>query len=74
MANIKVFDLNSTGFKLFSDSESYMNELDDSEVDIVNGGCYTPTFPLCARSSIRCVKVSVAATKAGVKFVTERLD
>ncbi|MBD1929920.1 hypothetical protein H6F74_27350 [Trichocoleus sp. FACHB-90] len=74
MANIAISDLRPAGSELFFDSEGYMNNLDDSEVDIVNGGCYTPAFPLCARSSIRCVKVSAAVTKAGIKYVTKRLD
>jgi hypothetical protein len=41
MPNIKISDLHSTGSELFSDSESYMNELSDLsdvELDVINGG------------------------------------
>ena len=38
MATIKISDLRSTGSELFSDSESYINDLGDSELDIINGG------------------------------------
>jgi hypothetical protein len=38
MATIKISDLLPTGSELFSDSESYISELGDSELDIINGG------------------------------------
>ncbi len=38
MSTINISDLRSTGADLFSDSESYMSELGDSELDIINGG------------------------------------
>ncbi len=42
MPNIKISDLHSTGSELFSDSESYMNELGDSEFNTINGGSGWP--------------------------------
>jgi hypothetical protein len=38
MASIKISDLKPAGSELFSDSESYMSELGDSELGIINGG------------------------------------
>ncbi|BAZ12492.1 hypothetical protein NIES4071_43230 [Calothrix sp. NIES-4071] len=38
MATINISDLRPAGSDLFSNSESYMNELGDSELDIINGG------------------------------------
>jgi bacteriocin-like protein len=38
MATINISDLRPTGSELFSDSESYMNELSDSELETINGG------------------------------------
>jgi hypothetical protein len=48
MATINISDLRPTGSDLFSDSESYMNELGDSEVHTIHGG-----------SSLDCFAVSV---------------
>lgn len=38
MASITVSDLRSTGSDLFMDSESFMDVLDDSELNSINGG------------------------------------
>ncbi|URD48501.1 hypothetical protein [Chroococcidiopsis sp. CCNUC1] len=38
MATINISDLRPTGSELFSDSETYMNELGDNELDDINGG------------------------------------
>ncbi len=38
MATIKVSDLRPAGYDLFSDSESYMHELSDSDLDNIAGG------------------------------------
>jgi|GEM_PF-3586990 len=39
MATIKISDLNPTGFELINDSESYLNELTDSEnINVLGGG------------------------------------
>lgn len=38
MATIAIFDLHPIGSNLFSDSEGYMNDLDENELFIINGG------------------------------------
>jgi hypothetical protein len=38
MANILIANLNPAGFDLFSDSESYMADIADSDLGQVNGG------------------------------------
>jgi hypothetical protein len=37
MANIKVSDFQKLGSELFSDSESFMNDLTENELEIVGG-------------------------------------
>lgn len=41
MSKIQIFDLHSAGSSLFSDDESYMNELDETspEMTTLYGGC-----------------------------------
>ncbi len=43
MAIIAISDLRSTGSDLFMDSESFLDVLDNSELDSINGGL-TPIF------------------------------
>jgi hypothetical protein len=43
MATIKVNNLNKTGLYLFDDYESYLNELTESEINLM-GGCFTPPW------------------------------
>ena len=40
MANVKISELHPIGFELFSDSESYMKELSEAELNAfnINGG------------------------------------
>ena len=38
MATIKISDLHSAGSELFMDSESYLNELTDEELNMAHGG------------------------------------
>lgn len=45
MPTIKISDLHPTGSELFSDSESFMNDLVDGEIGAIQGGF----------SSLRCV-------------------
>jgi len=62
MGNIKISDLCSTGSELFSDSESYMSELNDSAIDSISGG----TTPICAisiASSYPCFVATSIATR-----------
>jgi bacteriocin-like protein len=44
MANIEINELKPAGAELFSDSEGFMNELSDSELDNINGGRFTATW------------------------------
>lgn len=37
MATIKISDLHPTGADLFQDSENYLNELTDEELDLTQG-------------------------------------
>ncbi|WP_019499237.1 hypothetical protein [Pseudanabaena sp. PCC 6802] len=37
MATIAISDLSTSGYTLFSDSESYMNDLSEPEIDIRGG-------------------------------------
>jgi lactobin A/cerein 7B family class IIb bacteriocin len=38
MATIKIANLNPVGSEFFNDSESYLDLLNDSELDSINGG------------------------------------
>lgn len=58
MATINICDLRSTGSELFSDSESYMNELGDSEVHTIHGGFSSPG---CAVLTIVSLSVAIAS-------------
>ncbi|AFZ59461.1 hypothetical protein H6G54_07845 [Anabaena cylindrica FACHB-243] len=42
MASIKISDLRPSGLDLFVDSESFLNDLNDSDLATTNGGA-TPT-------------------------------
>jgi hypothetical protein len=56
MATIKIFDLRPAGSELFSDSESYLNDLTDEELGLTQGG----SSPVCAAaiwSSWGCARV-----------------
>jgi len=43
MATIKISDLHSAGSELFMDSESYLNELTNEELNMAHGG----STPVC---------------------------
>lgn len=67
MFTIKISDLSPAGSELFSDSESYMTELTDDDLMIVNGGgtpivSITITARLSAKSSQRCLDISIKQT------------
>ena len=65
MSTIKISDLHPTGSELFSDSESYMTELSDGNLEIINGGVspiISITARLSARSSQRCLDISIKQT------------
>lgn len=46
MANITISDLHPTGSALFSDAESFMSDLVDSELNLISGGCFS-LFACC---------------------------
>ncbi|MDJ0732604.1 MAG: hypothetical protein QNJ47_00730 [Nostocaceae cyanobacterium] len=55
MANIKVNEINPAGAELFLDSDSFLNELSESEEIIsINGGLTTPR---CLREEILTLPV-----------------
>ena len=68
MPTIKISDLHPTGSELFHDSESYMNELGDGELDIINGG-FSP-ISISVRVSIAASKAASGAVKRSVGRAT----
>lgn len=64
MPTIKIDDLRPTGAELFSDSESYMNELGDGELDVYGGRRTTPVSRSIVKSVVKSVEKSVAGSKA----------
>ena len=43
MASIRINNLQPTGIELFHDIENYLDELNDQEINFVNGGSSYPT-------------------------------
>jgi hypothetical protein len=64
MPTIKIDDLHPTGAELFSDSESYMNELGESELDLVMGGRTTPVCRAISKSVVEASKAVSRASRA----------
>jgi hypothetical protein len=52
MSNITITNLHPAGSDLFSDSESYMTDVNDLESGQVNGGFWTPIWVLSGASTI----------------------
>ena len=68
MATIKISDLHSAGSELFMDSESYLNELTDEELNMAHGGFPTPaTTPYCV------IALSVSTITITITLSTIRL-
>jgi len=72
MATIYISDLRPTGSDLFSDSESYINDLDDNEFGSIQGGLTPGAAVLAfrvgyaaARSSQQCA-IGIAGAVNGV--------
>jgi len=61
MATIKISDLHSAGSELFMDSESYLNELTNEELNMAHGG----STPLCVGCFVAGVAVSIYGAKKG---------
>jgi len=59
MTSIKIFNLHPAGSELFKDSESFMTELADNELDSINGGTgiYSRLCPNPGIFSPRCSPV-----------------
>jgi hypothetical protein len=74
MAIIKINNLNTAGFDLFNDSESYLNDLTDDEMSLTQGGsspvCYFAMMSgiYAARSSFGCVNAANAAVIAVTSY------
>jgi hypothetical protein len=68
MPTIKIDDLQPRGAELFSDSESYMNELGDGELDVY-GGRTTPVCRSIVQSVVKASKAVSKATKKGYEKV-----
>jgi hypothetical protein len=67
MPTIKISNLHPAGSELFSDFESYMNELGDSELDIISGGTGTPL-----RSSMPCLKNASRVATDVSRYITQQ--
>jgi hypothetical protein len=48
MANLQISDLNAVGYQLFSDNESFLNDLDDREEICTVGGIQQINFQVSA--------------------------
>ena len=46
MASIKINNLQPAGTDLFNDSQNYLNELNNQELELVHGGCISRTINL----------------------------
>ena len=70
MPTIKIDDLHPTGAELFSDSESYLNELGDGELDLINGGTGSPLISRSvawSKKTGKAIKDSYDATRRFAK-------
>lgn len=61
MSSITVSNLETTGLSLFNDKESYLNEIKDAELAMINGGGTLAGF--ITASSGECVAFGYAAAK-----------
>ncbi|MBD2002731.1 MULTISPECIES: hypothetical protein [Cyanophyceae] len=68
MATIKITNLHPTGSELFHDSESYLNELTDDELNLPGGGTPGIVTTLAIRSGYKCAEVSIRVTVATYNF------
>lgn len=67
MASITILDLRPTGSDLFSDSESFFNDLSEEEAYQTHGGWVST--PYCVVGSVIAVTVVAGAVGAGVGYV-----
>jgi hypothetical protein len=64
MSTIKISNLHPDGSDLFSDSESYMNELGDSQLDIIGGAFTTPVCAVAASLVVISISASLVFSPA----------
>jgi hypothetical protein len=62
-------DLRPNGIDLFSDSEGYLDELDDNELESVHGG-FTPVGPLAFRATIYAMRSTQQCAMATAQVFT----
>ena len=61
MPTIKITDIQPTGYELLSDSESYLDNLKDEELNLTQGGFSTP---VCAVIVLSAYSVSIIYSAA----------
>jgi hypothetical protein len=59
MATIKIVDLSPVGSEFFADSESYLNELTDDELNMTQGGTSTILWSIALSVIITSPPVNV---------------
>ncbi|MBE9197506.1 MULTISPECIES: hypothetical protein [unclassified Nodularia (in: cyanobacteria)] len=73
MATIAISDLRPVGYDLFSDSESYLNDLSENEVGNIGGGASPSSLTITTTWICVGTAVSVIATGAGISYLVGRL-
>jgi hypothetical protein len=68
MATIKISDLHSAGSELFIDSESYLNELTNEELNMAHGG----STPVCLAWSFATLSSVVTTVASYATIYTRR--
>ncbi|MBW4641940.1 MAG: hypothetical protein KME23_02790 [Goleter apudmare HA4340-LM2] len=72
MSSIAISDLRVTGLSLFEDQESYLSDIDDTELSMVEGG--VPFIVFATASSVECVTFVaslISGAAAGIAAVTK---
>ena len=69
MSTIKISDLHPIGSELFSDSESFMTELVDSELAAINGGLWGWVAKAAKTASPYAYKAADKARKIGEEWL-----
>ena len=79
MANIAIYDLDTSGLDLFMDSEGFMSELTEDELTATNGGFTTSVTSsgvcvgvIALGSSVACGAVAVGAAAVGAGYLYGR--
>ncbi len=61
MANIVISELRPVGIELFDGSESFMSDLNDSELDLTKGGMTPVLIPFLAFEAGVFIGISISA-------------